>query len=107
MNTASERKLRPCPFCGSEAEVHREGTRNYSCVIGCTNCSCKLETNEIGYGDQWNQRFEDNPRATPTIEEEMGGECPRCGGIGETLSENPATVDGWWVCQRCKGDGKA
>lgn len=94
--------LRKCPFCGSEAEVHRVGTRRYSCVIGCTNCSCKLESNEIGYGEQWNERFEDNQMTTPSIEQKIAPECPQCGGIGE-----PATVDGWWMCPQCKGDKKA
>jgi transcription initiation factor TFIIIB Brf1 subunit/transcription initiation factor TFIIB len=84
--------LRRCPFCGSHPEVHREGTRGYSCVIGCANCGCKLESNEIGYGDEWNRRFEDTPIAAqviheivPSIAEEVETCCPRCAGSGDEI----------------------
>lgn len=50
-------ELKPCPFCGHEAEIevygnHREGT-----YYKCTNCSCALETSEtFNHGYQWNTR---------------------------------------------------
>ncbi len=48
--------LKPCPFCGGEAEVEREGTSRQSCIIDCADCGCRLESNEIGAGDAWNRR---------------------------------------------------
>ncbi len=51
-------KLLPCPFCGSEAEFERFGNHNQSCVVLCTDCDCRLESNEVApfCGCQWNRR---------------------------------------------------
>lgn len=51
-------KLLPCPFCGGQPEVIREGTRRYSTIIACSNCGCRLESGNEGdqYGDAWNSR---------------------------------------------------
>lgn len=49
-------KLKPCPFCGAEAEVEREGTSRRSCIVRCIECHCTLESNENGFGHDWNQR---------------------------------------------------
>jgi len=48
--------MKPCPFCGGEAEVIREGTNRASCIVGCSACGCRLESNEIGHGYYWNDR---------------------------------------------------
>lgn len=50
--------LKPCPFCGGDAEYMRFGDKRNSCVIRCTECSCELETGEEGdlCGTQWNNR---------------------------------------------------
>lgn len=50
--------LKPCPFCGGEPEVERIGTPRQSCIIACTDCGCRLETNETGdrCGYHWNDR---------------------------------------------------
>jgi len=51
-------KLKPCPFCGGEAEVERQGTSRQSCIISCTECGCRHEGpdeyEQCGY--QWNMR---------------------------------------------------
>ena len=49
-------KLKPCPFCGGEAEVEREGTPRQSCIVSCTDCGCRLASNENGAGFHWNMR---------------------------------------------------
>ncbi len=50
-------ELKPCPFCGNEAEIERYGTRRQSTIYTCTNCGCRLETGEEwGHGDDWNKR---------------------------------------------------
>jgi Lar family restriction alleviation protein len=55
---AEKTKLLPCPFCGGEAIIMQLGTFRRSCVIGCTECHCRLESNEEDSfcGQQWNQR---------------------------------------------------
>ncbi len=49
-------KLLGCPFCGGDAQVDREGAARQSAIVGCTECHCQLESNEIGSGNAWNTR---------------------------------------------------
>jgi Lar family restriction alleviation protein len=50
-------KLKPCPFCGGEPEVQQQGTARQSHIIGCTDCGCLLESNEVwNAGSSWNRR---------------------------------------------------
>lgn len=56
MNDTSE-MLKPCPLCGSKAEIERRGDRRQSTIYQCTSCNCRLETGEEwGYGRAWNTR---------------------------------------------------
>lgn len=49
--------LKPCPFCGGEAEIERQGTARQSTIYNCTNCGCRLETGETWQApSQWNER---------------------------------------------------
>lgn len=53
--------LKPCPFCGAEAEILREGTTRQSMRIACTNCNTEVESGDvIGLTPpekwRWNQR---------------------------------------------------
>ncbi len=54
-------RLRPCPFCGDEAEFEREGTRRQSCIVSCTNCGGSHECGDEGdrSGSHWNSRAGD------------------------------------------------
>lgn len=57
-----KQELKNCPFCGGEAEIERFGNNRCSTIYACTDCGCRLETNEEwGFGDRWNTRAE-NPR---------------------------------------------
>lgn len=60
--------LLPCPFCGDEAEVERYGTPRQSCIVACTNCGCRLSSNENGAGRAWNQRALSPPSEAGTKE---------------------------------------
>ena len=51
-------KFKPCPFCGGEARLIREGTFRQSAIVECTNCGCVLESNSA---DAWNERYEEKP----------------------------------------------
>lgn len=48
--------LKPCPFCGGDNYVIRYGTGRQSALVGCINCNCTLESNEVGAGQQWDTR---------------------------------------------------
>ena len=57
--------LKPCPFCGSEAEKYEcEDTDNKGgFVVGCTNSRCQAST-KVAFGDcdnmlrsLWNRRI--------------------------------------------------
>ena len=57
--------LKPCPFCGcKDIEIERVGTSRASCIVVCTECGCKLESNETGAGRLWNTRAESAELAT-------------------------------------------
>ena len=53
--------LKPCPFCGAEAEIERVGTPRHSTIYNCTYCGCRLETGEEwwDHGKDWNTRAPD------------------------------------------------
>jgi len=53
--------LKPCPFCGGEAEIERVGNMRQSQIYSCTNCGCFLETGEIGGVNKWNTRADAAP----------------------------------------------
>lgn len=50
------KELKPCPFCGGKAEVERRGNSRVSCIVVCSDCGCRLEINENGAGEHWNNR---------------------------------------------------
>jgi len=53
--------LKPCPFCGGEAEIIRKGDHRKSTQYTCLECGCFLETpEEWNHGKTWNERFEPN-----------------------------------------------
>ena len=45
--------LLPCPFCGGEAVVERDGNRRQSCIVACTECGGRAEGPDR---DTWNRR---------------------------------------------------
>ena len=57
-------ELKPCPFCGGEAEIERYGCTRFSTAYRCQDCGCSLETSEtFNHGREW------NTRAAPVVPE--------------------------------------
>jgi len=57
-------ELKPCPFCGGEAEISRYGDKRKSTIYTCLDCGCTLETGEeYGHGRAWNTRTESGTKA--------------------------------------------
>ena len=52
-------ELKPCPFCGGEAELHEYDNQFSEVVyiISCSKCNCKMELNHNSrLVDIWNTR---------------------------------------------------
>ncbi len=50
-------ELKPCPFCGGEAEFERKGDRRQSTIVSCTCCGATQECGEEwDHGKTWNTR---------------------------------------------------
>lgn len=100
----NEIKLKPCSFCGSDAEMQQgkyQGLRTF--YVSCLGCGARtdLEYAEEFAADLWNERVEPNGDSTATstaptadgqIWEHIGfGDmlayeavhCPKCGAIIE------------------------
>jgi Lar family restriction alleviation protein len=77
----TEAALKPCPFCGGEAEIERLGDHRQSTIYQCTNCGCSLETSEEwGHGDRWNERA--RPAASGDLRERITGTIRGIYGVG-------------------------
>ena len=72
-----EEQLKTCPFCGSEAEIVRNGSGGY--FVRCTNKQCAAKTrlyheNEAGARIAWNKRSRSAEKTCHAI----FGECSEC-----------------------------
>jgi len=85
--TSEGKKIQPCPFCGSKdsIEVERVGTSRASCIVSCTECGCRLESNEIGYGHYWNSRPE-LPKTIKEVVETLYAHYKKNGGYTRTAT---------------------
>ena len=54
-------KLKPCPFCGGEAELYEDdcSSKFYVCCEAC-GCSTALHWREEYVIEVWNRRVEEN-----------------------------------------------
>jgi hypothetical protein len=49
--------LKPCPFCGGDAEFERKGNSRVSCIVRCTQCNCIHSSSDTwDSGSSWNTR---------------------------------------------------
>lgn len=51
-------ELKPCPFCGGEADMVQSGTSRQSCIVECSSCGARRESGDEGEnsGRLWNER---------------------------------------------------
>ena len=71
----SETKLKPCPFCGGEAYVVREGSPRQSHDIACEDCGCRLSSGEtFNKGNKWNTRTDVADEIIAMLESEVSDE---------------------------------
>jgi hypothetical protein len=93
---APRHRLLPCPFCGGEAKVERQGTARQSSIIACEDCGCRVETGEIwSIGDRWNTRHVAQPPIDPT-NHHNALLCPYCNPDGLKFASPPSPVAGEW-----------
>ena len=56
-NESNKITLKPCPFCGGNAEFEREGNSRHSCIVVCTYCGARHESGDtLDSGSSWNRR---------------------------------------------------
>lgn len=53
--------LKPCPFCGGNAEVFIDATKYYGCFVSCLKCGARTPNNHIEAiaVSIWNRRVTD------------------------------------------------
>lgn len=80
-------KLKPCPFCGAEADVHYFAHDDSECTVMCSNPNCRASVSARSSGSMttaynrarklWNRRAE---RTCRIIEDMCGlAHCFECG----------------------------
>lgn len=90
--------LRPCPFCGGEAEFETYG--GTACAVVCQSCRCGTPTMSLADGmaavNRWNLRAERTCRVVRSGEPSAAG-VPRerrCSGCGWRLTRFGAYCPG-------------
>lgn len=80
-------ELKPCPFCGGEADVHYFAHDDSECTVMCSNPNCRASVSARSCGSMttaynrarklWNRRAE---RTCRIVEEVRGvAHCSECG----------------------------
>ena len=63
-------KLKPCPFCGAEAELKHSSTWDY--FVRCTDCGARTRQhheNDVGAVYGWNRRSYEPPEGAALVDE--------------------------------------
>lgn len=80
-------ELKPCPFCGGEAEFETYG--GTACAVTCRKCRCGTPTVSLNDGERaveaWNRRAERTCRAVMPPCEPGVEEIPVCSECGKQL----------------------
>ena len=52
-------KLKPCPFCGSDAQIYNGDSMGRSIFIMCKKCQCGTSRETLEHAiEDWNRRVE-------------------------------------------------
>lgn len=96
-------ELKPCPFCGSNAEMeHVERSDASGWYVQCTNRACRancnmLDESDTGIARAWNQRADIKEENGSSHSESAPVLCPRCESKYRWIS-----VDGTvYMCAEC------
>ena len=80
MDSKQNEELKPCPFCGGEAEFERTGTNRRSCIVTCTDCGATHEGPDEydNSGSAWNTRANtvETARPSQSVDELTGNNIP-------------------------------
>ena len=91
-------ELKPCPFCGGEAEFETYG--GTACSVTCQKCRCGTPTVSLVDGmaavNRWNLRAERTCRMGAPIDGEY-----RCGECGHLNRETYRADKGWYPPEYC------
>lgn len=73
-------ELKPCPFCGSGAEVEKSGEGVFETwYVTCAICCASVwETTEAGVIEAWNTRHERTCDGCDAYEHDLQGWCENC-----------------------------
>ena len=91
-------ELKPCPFCGGEAEFETYG--GTACAVTCRKCRCGTPTVSLNDGERaveaWNRRAERTCRMGAPVDGEY-----RCGECGHLNRETYRADKGWYPPEYC------
>ena len=96
-------ELRPCPFCGGEAEFEVYG--GTACAVVCQTCQCGTSTvcldDEMRAVEAWNRRAERTCHIVKTRDRVNRGIVYRCSECNKALPRH--FVNNWTIryCPRC------
>ena len=96
-------ELKPCPFCGGEAELD-EYCGKY--VVFCKNASCSWRKTKAEAIEAWNTRHERTCEFMPYSEKSDDGICSKCGAYMYE-QDNYCPDCGARVKEDADADGKA
>lgn len=103
-------ELKPCPFCGGEADVHYFAHDDSECTVMCSNPNCRASVSARSCGSMtaaynrarklWNHRAERMCRIVRARWDD--GECVwgcRCTACGDRFTYETGTT--WSYCPAC------
>ena len=107
-------ELKPCPFCGGEADFDHFGNQRMPTVISCTDCGARLKSRwDRGQGLAWNQRTP--PKVKELVWDELRQHKLGSGPYELACNNSPVDPDAMWrvkfhekvICKRIKGVDRA
>lgn len=104
-------ELRPCPFCGGEADVHYFAHDDSECTVMCSNSNCRASVSSRSCGSMttaynrarklWNRRAERTCRIK--LSKTSVWHCDGCGQTidGNCFADNGGRLTEYRFCPNC------